>query len=179
MKKSFGKYISWGILVVFVILFILSIFYRSIFVNFFSARMKEYGYFILFIGSMLMEGIPQYVAPQLLAFNAFLLGFPFWQTILVLYAGSITGSVIGFEVGLRSKSVSGVQFVRRDKFIKIREKFNKHGHWFVFLTSISPLPYLPYVFGVLKVKRKDFIFYGVLPRIIYFFYISIIANAVF
>jgi membrane protein DedA with SNARE-associated domain len=114
---------------------------------------------------MLMEGIPQYVAPQLLAFNAFLLGFGFWQTIIILYAGSIVGSVIGFEVGHSSNKIPYTLLYTNKKYEKIKENFSKYGHWFIFVTSISPLPYLPYIFGVMRVKRKDFIFYGVVNNL--------------
>ena len=179
MKKNTIKFIYIGIALLFFVVFMLSLVFREQLTEIINGSLKIYGLTILFLASGILEGFPQYLAPQLLAFNAALLGFGFFETVLVLYIGSIAGSVIGFEIGYRFRESVSRAFLQEKNAKKLKKWFHRWGGWVVFVTAISPLPYIPLFFGVLHVKRKHFWLLGVLPRIIYYFYMALIAYAVF
>lgn len=179
MEKRTLKIIYISIAVFFVLLFFVSLIYRNFLTEFFGGELKQYGLLSLFLSSLLLEGIPQYVAPQLLAFNAALLGFGFFESVGVLYLGSIVGSIVGFEVGCKLKHSVSKAFLKEKTTERIQRFVERRGKWAIFLTSISPLPYIPLIFGVLHFKRKDFLLLGVLPRIIFFTYMAAIAFAIF
>lgn len=178
MNKRSLRIIYIGIAVFFVLVFIFSVIFRTYLTSLFDGGLKQYGLLAMLILSLLMEGIPQYVAPQLLAFNAALLGFGFWETLLALYIGSVIGSIIGFEVGFKLKHSVSKAFLNKKSTAKIQRFVEKKGKWAIFLTAISPLPYIPLIFGVLHFKRKHFILLGVLPRIIFFAYMAAVAFAI-
>jgi len=179
MKRGVVKIIYVGIGLFFVMAFILSLIFREQLTVLIDGSLRTYGLVILFLASGILEGFPQYVAPQLLAFNAALLNFGFIETILALYLGSAVGSIIGFEIGFRFKESVSKAFLQEKNAKKLRKWFKKWGGWVVFVTAISPLPYIPMFFGILHVKRKHFLLLGVLPRIIFFIYMALIAYAVF
>ena len=179
MKKIWVKVVSLSCFVIFSTLFIFSLIYREALSNFISGGLKGYGLLALFLASAILDGFPQYIAPQLLAFNAVLLGFTFWETVLVLYIGSAFGSIIAFEIGSGIKRKVANAFFKKKTIKRIEKWINKKGGWFIFLSAISPLPYLPVVFGVIHVKRKNFLLLGVLPRILFFLFMALIAYAVF
>ena len=179
MNKLWVKIISIGCIVFFSVVFTISFIFREFLSNIVSGNIKVYGLFALFLASAILDGFPQYIAPQLLAFNAALLGFGFFETILALYLGSVVGSIIAFEIGNGIKRKVAYAFVKLKTIEKFEKWINRKGSWIILLTAVSPLPYIPLLFGVLHVKRRNFLLLGVLPRIIYFVALGLIAYAVF
>jgi len=157
--KIILKIISVFFALILILLFVVSIFYQSALIGFFQAKMKTYGFSSLFIASFILESVPQYVAPQLLVFVAAFLKFPFFETVLFLYLGSLSGSIISFEIGKQWKKQILSGFFNKNRQIKTHDFMGNRGKWWVLLTSISPLPYLPLVFGALNLSRKKFIIY--------------------
>ena len=179
MRKTWIKIVSIGCLVIFSILFVFSLIYRDSLSNLISGNIKIYGLLALFLSSAILDGFPQYIAPQLLAFNAVLLGFGFFEAVLALYIGSVVGSIIAFEIGSGIKKKVAYAFFKKKTIEKLETWMNKRGVWVIFISAITPLPYLPILFGIIHVKRKNFLLFGVLPRILYFAGMALIAYAVF
>lgn len=178
MKKWF-EVLTISIFVFFILLFFVSIIFRGQITSVLDEQIKTYGLLGLFIGSFILELIPQYIAPQLFVFNSALIGLPFLKSILSLYFGSVFGSIIGFEIGKKygEKNLEG--YLKENTKRKIKNIIKRWGNFGLFVTAISPLPYLPMVFGALFIKRKNFIIYGVIPRFLFFFFIAIIAYKIF
>jgi len=179
MKKLWIKIISLSCFIIFSTLFIFSLIYRESLSTLISGNLKAYGLLALFLSSAILDGFPQYVAPQLLAFNAALLGFGFLETILALYIGSVVGSVIAFEIGHCVKRRVAYAFFKKKKIKKFEKWINRKGAWVIFVSAVSPLPYIPALFGVVHVKRRNFLLLGVLPRFLFFVVMALIAYAVF
>jgi membrane protein YqaA with SNARE-associated domain len=176
--KQVIKTIGITLLILAIFSFIISIIYQNELTTIMTKEIKIYGIIGMFFVSCLLELIPQYIAPQLFAFNAAILGFSFWKTVLALYLGSVVGSVIGFEIGRHYKEFS-FKMLDKNKTNKIKKYIKRWGKLIIFLTAISPLPYLPILFGFLHVKRKIFLLLGVLPRFLYFFLIAVAAFYIF
>ncbi len=142
-------------------------------------HIETYGLVALFIISIILEFMPQYIAPQLFAINAAILGFSFINTLLVIYIGSMFGDIIGFGVGRKYRERTHSLFFENKTIRKIEQKINKKGGKTVLLiAAISPIPFLPIIFGSLGLKRKNFLIFGLIPRTVYtilivslFFYI--------
>ena len=179
MKRIWVKIISLGCFIIFSGFFVLSLFYRESLSGLIDGNLRAYGLLALFLASAVLDGFPQYIAPQLLAFNAALLGFGFLETILVLYFGSALGSIIAFEIGNSVKKKVAYAFFKKKKIKRFEKWINKRGCWIIFLSAISPLPYIPILFGILHVRRKVFLLLGVVPRILFFVAMALIAYAVF
>jgi len=179
MKPFWIKAISLACFIIFSVFFIFSFFYKEALSALITGNVKAYGLVGLALASAILDGFPQYVAPQLLAFNAALLGFGFFETVIALYIGSAIGSIIAFEFGSVIKEKVAHAFVKPETIERFEKWINKRGCWVIFVAAISPLPYIPILFGVLHVKRKIFLLMGVLPRILFFIAMALIAYAVF
>lgn len=179
MKRIWIRVISLSCFIIFSVLFLLSLIYRDSLSILITGNLKTYGLLALFLASAILDGFPQYIAPQLLAFNAALLGFGFFETILALYIGSAVGSIIAFEIGKGVKKKVAHAFFKEKTIKRFEGWINRRGAWVILLSSVSPLPYIPAMFGVLHVQRRIFLLLGVLPRFAFFVVMALIAYAVF
>jgi len=145
-----------------------------------SESVKQYGIIPIFILSILLDLIPQYISPHILAVIGNFFDINMILVITVMVIGSIIGSMTGFEIGSRlKKSNLIVDFVGKKKTKKFEESINKKGKYIVSLAAISPLPYIPLIIGMIHMKRRNFIFYGVIPRIIGLIVIGLLTYGIF
>jgi membrane protein YqaA with SNARE-associated domain len=129
--------------------------------------------------AFILEMVPQYIAPQLFAFNAAIIGFGFWETTLCLYLGCLTGSVIGFELGRKYRGKLSRLLFEEEKIESVKEKVNNWGRYAILAAAISPIPYVPILFGALSLSRVNFIIFGLVPRFFYYLLFSVVAYAIF
>jgi membrane protein YqaA with SNARE-associated domain len=149
---------------------------RDQLINVINKETESYGIIFLFFVSILLEIVPQYIGPHFLLFQAVLIGFSPYMTAISISLGSLTGSIIGFEIGKKY----GIRLISRiyggDKLRNTNRLLNGHGKWIISLTAISPLPYLPPIFGSLGLTRKKFMLYGLIPRVLGLIIFSIIVK---
>ncbi len=175
-----GKQIMMAISSMIIIFFLLSILNKDFLITKLGNQIEAFGFWWLFFISFLLELIPQYVAPQLFAFNAAILNFSFAPTVTSLYLGSALGSIIGFEIGNKYKTHLSRTFFSDQLVEKIKNKINsKWGKTYLFISAICPIPFIPFIFGILHLKRINFLILGVLPRFFYFLYVGIVAFYLF
>jgi membrane protein YqaA with SNARE-associated domain len=167
--KIFGVMLSTLI----VLLMILSYLYRETLQLYFTENIQAYGLIIMFVVSGLLETIPQLVAPHFLLLNSALLGFPDFTSFVVVTSGAVVGAIIGLDVGRHFGYNLACEIYTKEKVDKIKDLLNSHGRWFVTLAALSPLPYLPVIFGSLGMKRRQFYIHGLIPRIISFIVVYI------
>jgi len=151
---------------IFVILFVLSIVYQKDIENKIGSRIESYGAIILFLMAFMIELIPNYLSPHLGVINAYVLDISLKTAIVFLTLGSITGSIIGFELGKKYGTKLTKNFLGEKKIKEIENILNKKGRWGVLFAAISPVPYLPIILGSIKLSRKNFISFGIIPRAI-------------
>jgi membrane protein YqaA with SNARE-associated domain len=151
--------------------------------TFFESKISElinsFGALALLYLTLFLELIPNYVSPHLGIFSAILLGINPLIATLAILCGSLTASLLGFEIG----RIYGKEFITNlfgnEIIEKIERKINKKGgKTVVLLASISPLPYLPMVIGSLKMDRKKFIIWGIIPREISYIIVIIILSLI-
>lgn len=144
--------------------------------SFFKEAVAEqivfYGKIGLFLITAFLELVPQFLNPYLTILVALGVGINVHAVFIIASLGSILGSLMGFEIGKRY----GFRFIcplfKPDTLFKILNFWKKNGKVFVMLAALTPLPYVPLVFGALKMTRRDFWLYGILPRILSFIIVA-------
>jgi len=135
-----------------------------------SAEIQYYGLWALFGFTFLFEFLPQVISPDYSLLLAIGLGINIYWVVIVTIVASAIGSwwafIIGYHYGFRAiaplfgeKQIDGVL-----RF------WGKYGKWFVLAAGIIPLPipYIPVIFGALRMRKRDFILWGIIPRAIGF-----------
>jgi membrane protein YqaA with SNARE-associated domain len=170
-----GKAIMIVLTSMFFILFALSILNQNYLISTFEGKLSTWGLGGLFFISLILEALPQYIAPQLFAFSAAILSFPFFSTVFALYLGSAVGSIIAFEVGYYYRNPLSQSFFSDSTVGKIKKGINGRGRAYILISSVCPIPFIPFIFGFLHLERRNFLLLGVLPRFFYFLYVGMIA----
>lgn len=167
-----------GLFVAFLTLlvFVMSVSFREEIQSYIAGDVAQYGRAAVVLAAFLLELFPQYVSPHLIIVNAKILNLPLMQVIALSSAGAIAGSVLGFKIGKFYGPGVLQNFYEKKKLKKVNEKIEIYGRWFIAIAAVSPLPYLPAVFGAFELKWKTFILYGILPRIIGFTILGLIIS---
>jgi len=84
----------------------------------------------------------------------------------MIVVGSTLGSLLGFYIGKRKGYLLARELYGKEKVDKMKSILDSYGKWFVALSAISPLPYIPLIFGSLNMEGRKFIYYGLIPRIL-------------
>lgn len=168
LKKQLLKVLS--LLTSFLVLgfFIMSFLLKETIESLVASEIRIYGLIFSFVASALLELIPQYIAPHFILVNNALIGFSGISMVLTIMVGSATGSFIGYKIGKKAGHDFICDLYGENKIKKIESLLNSQGKWFVAFAAISPLPYIPLIFGSLGMSQKNFIFFGLLPRAISF-----------
>lgn len=173
------RYLYWG-LEIFIIIFVLCAFTFGV-LNYeriqevANKELAEYGAMAFLLMAFLLDLIPQYVPPHIGIISAPLIGMNLIYAFVLVAIGSTIGSLIGFEIGARSREKSELlkHLFGEKKFNNIQMHLNDKGKWFIALAAVSPLPYLPIIIGSFYIKRRTFWMYGLLPRVLGFFALAI------
>jgi len=173
MKKSV-KIIGFFLLLTFVLMFISSIFAQEALTNTINKEIEAYGLIFVFVIVALLEIVPQYIGPHIIMIESNILGFSLFMNTITVIVGSFLGSLIGYETGQKYGFKIVKRFYEKFKIKNIENIVNNRGKWIVTIAAISPLPYVPLIFGSLNMSRKNFTIYGLMPRLISFIILALI-----
>lgn len=156
----------FGILVtlLLIVLFIFSLVYRNVVRDYLASETESFGIIAVSLFMFLSDLIPQYVGPHFILVNGLLVGLPKTSLIIFGTLGALLGSYIGFEIGARKGYWLASDIYGEDKLQRIHQRFGSYGKIIILIAALSPLPYLPILFGTLNMSRKSFFLYGMLPR---------------
>jgi len=131
---------------------------------------QYYGFWALFIFTFLFEFLPQIISPDYSLLLAIGMGINIPLAVFVTIIASSIGSWLAFIIGYHYGFKIIAPFFEEKKLDKIVGFWNKRGKWFVLAAGTVPLPvpYIPVVFGALRMRKRDFIFWGIIPRAIGF-----------
>lgn len=166
MRDKIIKYSGILISILTLIILVISFLNYAYFEKQLKTSVIEYGLVAIFLFALFLEFLPQYISVHLVLVTAFLLGFdPILATLMTLI-GSMYGSALGYAVGRDFGSKFTKSLVGEEKYNAIEESVNKKGRWFVFLTVLTPLPYFPMIFGAARLSKRNFLLFGIIPRIL-------------
>lgn len=126
---------------------------------------QAYGFTALFLLVAFLEVIPQFINPVFVVIAGVISGLNVSAVVLVAIIASTFGSILGFGLGRRYGFKYVCLFFKRTTVDKIETFWNKYGNIFVFVSALTPIPYVPMIFGSLKMSWRDFFVYGLIPRI--------------
>lgn len=154
------------VLIIFVGLLIFSLVNFQLLNNKITTSVQSYGIGFLFFITGFIEFFPMFFSPTLPLIVMISAGFSVFLSTLIVCLASIMGSILGFEVGRQY----GFQYVcvlfNPNQWIKVNYFLKKYGKIFMTLAALTPLPYFPIIFGALEIPKKDFLLFGVVPRVI-------------
>lgn len=140
----------------------------------------SYGLVAIFVLSLFFDLFPQYLsAHALILIAAGLSRNNLFIVSLVVLAATFLASLIGFAIGKYLEEEFFQELFGKENYKKIVKGMKKQGKWYVAISAVSPLPYIPILFGALNMAWKDFVIYGIIPRLFGFIVTSIFAAIVF
>jgi uncharacterized membrane protein YdjX (TVP38/TMEM64 family) len=139
----------------------------------------SYGLPAVFLLSLFLDIFPQYLSAHMLLIMAGVAGLNVWIIGLVVTLGTFLASIIGFWLGRFFEEDFFIYLFGEKNFRKIESGMNNNGKWYVAVSAISPLPYIPLIFAALGMSWKNFMIYGVIPRMIGFIATIIFVAIVF
>jgi membrane protein YqaA with SNARE-associated domain len=178
-KKKLVLAIIKSLVLLITVLAIASVFYGTIFYNQIKESMvisaSNFGSQIFFSIGFLLELIPQYITPYLAILIAAITGKDIWLACFAVMAGGIVGSTVGFFLGKKYGYEAFEDWFGKDKIGRVKKGLNHSGKWFVTLSAMSPIPYVPILYGSLEMSWNKFIIYGVIPRAMSYIVITLMA----
>lgn len=157
-----------------IFIFLISFLFKEQLKNWIGDEVAIYGILIIFFLSFILEIIPQYIGPHMLIVEAKILAIPLLKIFTIVIIGSLIGSFVGFEIGRKFGKRIIKKYSSKENYKKIKDKTKKYGKWVMAIAGISPIPYLPIVFGSLGIKRKEFFYFGIIPRFIGYLLFSLL-----
>ena len=131
-----------------------------------STQIETYGITALLLTSLLLDLIPQILSPAIALAAAILAGINIYYAIAITILGSTIGSIIGFMLGKKYMYKAVDIMTSKKSTQRLTSLTNKYGKIIIPLAAISPLPYLPVLFGTMNFTKRNFVIYGLIPRAI-------------
>ncbi len=152
------------ILMVFLSLIIL-VFYSNIESGIFTF-ISSYSYFAIFIISFLLDLLMQPLGPDIVIVGGIFLKFNAMAVILYAVSGSVIASFIGYYIGRAYGRFGFKRRYYRKQYGIAKRLYARYGKLGLSIAAITPLPYVPlcWIAGIFKMKKIDFILFGILPR---------------
>jgi membrane protein YqaA with SNARE-associated domain len=132
--------------------------------EFIAAQIQEYGLAGVLIFSFIADLLDQPIGPEVPAGIALVFGLNFWYVFVFTLIGSYTASFLNFYFAEKflSKRVS----CDNKKYSKYCRTFRKYGSLSLFLSAVSPVPWVMFVWisGSFKMRLWKFVVFGIIPR---------------
>jgi uncharacterized membrane protein YdjX (TVP38/TMEM64 family) len=167
--------INIALILILISLGIIGLLYYGFFDGEITSEILLYGKIGIFLGTALLEFIPNFLNPYLILLVAVPI-FGVSSSLFIIILGSSLGSILGFEIGKKLGNNALYYFFEDRTIKKIFSFWNKYGKWFVSISAITPLPYFPIAFGLLGLSRRDFWIYGILVRVLSFILVGYAAD---
>jgi membrane protein YqaA with SNARE-associated domain len=143
-----------------------------------TSSLENYGLISLFIIVFVLEFLPQVISPDYSLLLSIGLGMNVYHAVLITMIASIIGSTFAFLVGYHYGFDTIAPFFKKETINKTLKFWEKHSRWFVLASGTIPLPipYVPLIFGALRMKKIDFVVWGIIPRALGFILTGIVGH---
>jgi membrane protein YqaA with SNARE-associated domain len=166
--KGYYKIFSWAISIAVLALFITGIIYRLEIGDKIDTSIAAYGFIGLFVLVFLFDFLPQYLSTYVPVTSALLFGMNPFIVCIVSIVASTVGSILAFEIGSKASKGFINDIIDAKAHKKVESEANTWGKWVVLIAAFTPLPYVPMLFGALKLTRRNFYIYGVAAKTVDF-----------
>lgn len=159
------KYFSYSIFIVFVFFTFSTYWYYDTIKDVIYSYIHNNEYIAITLFAGLLEGIPQFLPPDLLIVFGKMLELRTLYTLLFLIIGTTVGSYLSYLVGYWGGEKVALKFISRTRYDHSTAFLKKYGKIGLPLISITHLPYFPIMLGAIKYNLREFFLYGILVRI--------------
>lgn len=171
MKKYNLLYII-GLLGLFIIgLFLIVLIFLKRIESEIFGLMSIYGYFAILIVAFIVDIIAQPMGPEVPLIAARIIGLSMILAALLTLVGSTLASFFSYKIG--KMFYSGVCKEKKcTKYLKLYQKYGKYG---LLISALGPVPYVPFCWfsGAFGLSIRNFLLFGIFPRIIRIIFVSI------
>jgi membrane protein YqaA with SNARE-associated domain len=172
-KQKIGKEIRIISLIIVSLIFIWGIYLAINYEeteHYIEDNIQNYGMLALFIFVFIIELLPQVLSPDFSLIWAIGLGMDAYLAVIVTIIASIIGSISAFLIGYHYGFHTIAPFFKQKTVEETLRFWHKYGKWFVLAAGTIPLPipYYPLFFGALRMKKMEFVLWGIIPRSIGF-----------
>jgi len=153
--------------------FLLGIFFLNQIKTEISFYVANYGYFAVFIITLIVEILAQPIGPEIPLVTGRIFGLNIIYVSLLTSIGSILASLLNYKIGgLLYENVCEDRACR--KYLKLHQRYGRYG---LLIAALGPVPYVPFCWfsGAFGLGMRKFLYFGVIPRI---FRIIIVAFAI-
>ncbi|MBU0629094.1 MAG: VTT domain-containing protein [Nanoarchaeota archaeon] len=164
MKRNDILKTIWLLLFFSVVIFFLVLLFLNTIESQILSFIKVYGYIALFIFAILIDILVQPIGPEAGLITANILGLNNWAIIIISIAGTSIASLISYRIG-KLFYLRLCKDNRCSKYLTFYEKYGKFG---LLVSAMTPIPYVPFCWfsGAFGLPIKEFIYFGILPRIL-------------
>jgi membrane protein YqaA with SNARE-associated domain len=141
---------------------------------------EAYGLGGIFIISFLTDLFMQPIGPDVPLIGGMLGGINKYSVYLAAGLGSVAASMFGYMMGFFYGEFGIKKLYNEDKYLKWEKFYSKWGCLSVAIAAISPVPYVPFcwVSGIFKLKLWKFVLFALIPRMIRFYIVMLLAALV-
>jgi membrane protein YqaA with SNARE-associated domain len=156
-----------GFWILIILIFILGTIYFTLLENSLSYFINQWGLLGMFFGSFIVDLLVQPIGPDLILIFGVVLGFNPFIVLVSVLLGSYLTILVSYYIGKQIGGAGIEKIVGTINYKKIQDHPN-YGKWILFLGAISPIPYIPYLAGIWKLKFKEVLLIIIIPRTIRF-----------
>lgn len=162
-----------------VIAIIAGLSYEDVFKTEISSKIARYGLIGILVVSFTIEFLPQYFSPHILLTGGLISGVNPLFVLIGILLGTFLGSMAGFELGRKIGENAIEDLFGKKKYAMVKRGMNSYGKWYFALAAVSPLPYVPMIVGSLNMNYRNFIIFGIIPRMIGLVALALLINGIF
>jgi len=159
---------AWVVLALTLFFFVYGITHYSAIKDMSQSAVQNYGLPAMFLISFFLDLFPQFLSGHNLVLVAGILSFNPFSVIVVVLIATFLASVVGFWLGKNLEEDVFKEIFGKKIYNKIDKGMKKYGRWYSAVSAVTPLPYVPIIYWALDMEWKDFLLFGVIPRMVGF-----------
>jgi len=156
-KKRVVKFSAWMLNILVILLLVWSLINYRVFNQEVTQFVQVGGLLAMVFLVILLEGAPVFIGSGLVIASALAINIinP-WLILFLFLFFALVGNIVYYYLGYFSGKRIFKYFDKKD-VKKYEELFKKYGFTAMIITAVSPIPYLPTLAGVFRIKSKVFI----------------------
>ncbi len=157
MNKRIARAITFGFLILILILFVIEIRKGPFLREKISLGVGIYGLILLFVICAILDFIPQSIGPHFPLAAAILAGINPITAFITTSFGSALGTLLAFELGGKTRGRFLEMFVTDKNKDQVKAIIEKYGKWGILIAALAPIiPYPPLLFGAIGISRQSY-----------------------
>lgn len=151
----------WAFLIITMLIGFITVFYVE---DMFKFIISSYGYIGIFLIVLAIELLVQPTGPDLIMMLGLVATLNPWIVLILVLISAHLSFYIAYVIGRRIGAAGVEKITGKKSFNAITTSTLTSGKWFMFLSSFTPIPYIPYLAGVWNFNFRECITYVIIPR---------------